>query len=461
MRRSWIYASVFLSGCASYQPKPINLERQAQSFEQRSLASEQLHQCLSSQTAASAPAWPVTRWDRQMLFAAAGCYSPTLALARSRWESAKADAYSAGARVNPVLQFPFEYTTNPRGDVSPYTTGPIFDIPLETAHKRDHKLNQAAFLARAAAWTLASEEWKLRGQLRDALLGIYAGEQRIQIGLRQVALQQQVVDILRRRDSVGETARPEVQRAQLRLMQAQSDLALANQALLEARARLAANIGVPPAALDNVQFDLSEFEQARLPPSPEAVRRMALLRRADLQAALSEYEASQASLQLEVARQYPDVHLSAGYTYDAGANKISLGLASVTLPLLDRNQGPIAQAEARRNEAAARIKVLQETIIGDVAQAHAGYLASWQAMELSSLSLAAATQQMKSQSASFSAGVSDRLDFTLAQMDYKNIGADHLRAQIAMQQAIGVLENALQQTLPTDGSSRPPPEYIK
>ena len=460
MRRSWIFASALMSGCASYQPKPIDLERQAHSFAQRALGSEQLHQCLLAQPAPSVSAWPVTRWDRRMLSAAALCFSPTLDVARLRWKSVQADAFAAGARLNPALQFPFEYTTNQHNGVSSYTTGPIFDIPLETANKRGHKLNQATLLAQAAGWTLFSEEWKLRSQLRDTLLSIYAGRQQVQISLRQATLQQQVVDTLLQRDRGGAIARPEVERSKLRLAQMQSDLALTNQALLAALTHLAAIIGVPLAALDNVQFDLSEFEQARLPP-PDSARRTALLHRADLRAALSEYDASQANLQLEVARQYPDVHISAGYTYDAGANKISLGLASLTLPLLDRNQGPIAQAESRRNEAAARVTALQDTISNDVAQADASHMASQQTLELASRAVATAARLMKSQSASFRVGAADRLEFIQAQMDYQTVVANHLRALIAMQQAAGLLESALQQPLPADGSSHQSPEYIK
>jgi hypothetical protein len=40
---------------------------------------------------------------------------------------------------------------------------------------------------------------------------------------------------------------------------------------------------------------------------------------------------SRRALQLEIAKQYPDVHLNPGYEYDQGNDKWSLGL-SVTLP---------------------------------------------------------------------------------------------------------------------------------
>jgi cobalt-zinc-cadmium efflux system outer membrane protein len=459
MRRSLICASLLVSGCASYHPMPIDLALHADAFARRSLASEQLRQCLSSSPVGLRD-WPVARWDRRALTAAAMCYSPVLAVARARQDSANADAVAAGVRVNPVLQFPVEYTTNAKDGVRPFTTGPIVDIALETANKRDHRLKHAALLQQAATWTLANEEWKARGELRDALLGVYAGQQIVDNGLTQIALQGQLADMLLRRANVGEAARPDAERAQSRLNQARAELVLAKQAMFEARSRVAVVVGIPLAAMEGVQLDLGEFEQPGLPPLPEPARRAFLLGRADLRAALSEYEASQARLELEVARQYPDIHLNAGYTYDAGANKISLGLASLTLPLLDRNQGPIAQAEAGRKQSAARVIALQDTIINEVALANAGYLAARQAAQLTQQGLASARRRLTSQTASFDTGVSDRLDLIQAQMDYQAVLTDHQRALIAVQRAIGAREYALQATLPEESGNLPPPEYV-
>ena len=63
-------------------------------------------------------------------------------------------------------------------------------------------------------------------------------------------------------------------------------------------------------------------------------------------------------LRLEIARQYPDLHLNPGYEFDQADSKWALGL-SIELPLLNQNQGPIAEAEARRLESAARFESLQ------------------------------------------------------------------------------------------------------
>lgn len=87
--------------------------------------------------------------------------------------------------------------------------------------------------------------------------------------------------------------------------------------------------------------------------STKTIRQHALTNRTDILRALADYAASQSALQLEVARQYPDVRLGPGYTFEVGEHRWSLIGAALTLPIFNQNQGPIAEAEARRREAAA------------------------------------------------------------------------------------------------------------
>jgi multidrug efflux pump subunit AcrB len=90
---------------------------------------------------------------------------------------------------------------------------------------------------------------------------------------------------------------------------------------------------------------------------------------------LAEYSASQADLQIEIANQYPDIHLGPGYAYNAGSagdNQWDLGL-TVTLPVLNQNQGPIAEAQAKRAQAAAHFLSIQAAAVSEIDSALAGY----------------------------------------------------------------------------------------
>src|SRR5439155_21623609 len=123
------------------------------------------------------------------------------------------------------------------------------------------------------------------------------------------------------------------------------ELNQARRQIAESRVSVADAVGLPVSALAGVDlaFDFSTpADAASNLTSPEA-RRQALQTRPDILSALAQYAATQSALQLEIARQYPDVHLGTGYQFDEGQNKCALG-ATVELPVLNRNQGPNAKA---------------------------------------------------------------------------------------------------------------------
>jgi outer membrane protein TolC len=346
-----------------------------------------------------------------------------------------------------VLQLPFQYATPNPGPGAPWVVGPALDIPIETAHKRGYRIDQASHLSEAARLAIGNEAWKVRAQVRDALLSLYAARQHAAFLSRKADAQQQIVAMVTKRRSVGENAGPDVDAAVLTSTQAQADLAAARSAGQDACAQLATAIGVPISALEDILLDLDAFGPP--PPAPPAAdaQREAVFHRADLLASLAEYAAAESALQLEVAKQYPDIHFGPGYTYDTGTHKIAFGLAGITLPVFDQNQGGIAQAEAKRKEAAARTAALQDTIFNDLDHALARYQASLDAVQLSVANLATARKQLDSQVASFTAGAADRLTATQARADYQASEIAHLDAVVAAQQAAGALEDAMQRPL--------------
>ncbi|MDN4574806.1 divalent cation transporter [Pandoraea cepalis] len=447
MRRALLLAFVGLAGCTIYHPQPIASAQLARQFEQRSLASKELHAYVVREKGRDAASWPPTRWNREMLTLAAFYYSPALDVARTQWGTAKAGIDVADTIPNPVLQLPFQYSTPNPGPGSPFTFGPALDIPIETAHKRSYRVDQATHLSDAARLSLVNEAWKVRAQVRDAMLALYAARKRIAILSTKAEAERQIAEMSRKRLAVGQFSRPDVESAILADTQVQSDLAAARSAEQDARAQLAAAIGVPSAALGSVAIDLSAFGAVPPAPPPADAQRAAILHRADLLASLSDYAAAESALQLEVAKQYPNIHLGPGYTYDTGTHKIAFGLAGISLPIFNQNQGGIHEAEARRKEAAARTGALQDTILGDLARARARYQSSLEALHLSDAHLASARRLLNSQAEAFASGNVDRMAYTQAKADYQTSETVHLNAEVTVQQDAGILEDTMQQPL--------------
>lgn len=456
MRNASLFAFLLLTGCATYQAQPIAPAALAQQFETRSLTGGELHAWFTRERGHDAEPWPPARWNRESLTLAAWYYSPALDVARAQWGTAKAGIEVANAIPNPVLQLPFQYATPNPGPGAPFTTGPALDIPIETAGKRGYRVDQASHLSESARLNIATEAWKVSGQVRDAMLALYAARERAAYLSDAADARQQIVRMVEKRRALGESSGPDVDAAVQAGMQAQTDLAAARSARQDARAQLAGAIGVPVTALDDVTLDLDRFGVPPPPPPDLDMQRAAVFQRADLRASLTDYAAAESALQLEVAKQYPDIHLGPGYSYDTGTHRIAFGLAGIALPIFDQNQGGIAQAEAKRKEAAARAAALQDAILGDLDHALSHYQSTRLALQRSMGQLAVASRQLDSRSADFAAGNTDRLSYTQAKADYAASEIAHLDAIVAARQAADALEDAMQRPFAAEDEATNP-----
>jgi outer membrane protein TolC len=218
----------------------------------------------------------------------------------------------------------------------------------------------------------------------------------------------------------------------------------------EAKSRLAAAIGVPAAALDGVTVSFDGFRRTHGDVDPGRLRREALLHRPDLHAALLLYAASEAALQTQIANQYPDLRLGPAYTFDMGTNKFALGVSGLTLPVFNRNEGPIAEAEAHRAEAAAKFEELQAAVIGEVDRAVRADGAARRQLLLADSLYAARRLQLDKLRRTFSAGETDRLAVERAARSLHVAEIAHADSVVAAQQATGRLEDALERPLSSE-----------
>lgn len=435
-----------LAGCASYQPRPIALAKTAATYQTRTLDDPGLRTFLR-QNGVGAPG-ASARWDLRALTWVALYEQPDLAVARAKWHAAQAAMITAGARPNPTLDFTNQYDVDsPRG-ISPRTAGPTLNIPIETAGKRGDRIRLAQQLAEAARLNLANVAWQVRSRVRSSLLAVYPA---LPLLRQQQALQTQMVASMERRLILGEASQPELTQARITRDQFTLDVSEAQKQFAENRAKLASALGLPIKALDGIDLSFAILEQT--PPvetvAPHEVQQQALLNRPDVRAALAEYEASQSALQLEVAKQYPDITLGPGFLWDAGEAKWSLGL-SLVLPLLNHNQGPIAEARAKGQQAAANFIAVQAHAIGEVEQALAGYREARKKLVSADALLAQLQKQATSAEALFRAGETDRLTLLGAKVELAAAQLARARILLQAQQSLGALEDAVRQPLGID-----------
>jgi cobalt-zinc-cadmium efflux system outer membrane protein len=450
---------LFAAGCVRYHPRPLSAPETADKFEARSLLAPELGAFV--QSVAASEAWPPPSWDLRALTLAAIYYHPDLDVARAQWEVAQAARRTAGEKPNPTASVLMGYNaTTPTSEITPWIPEAALEIPIETAGKRGYRIAQARHLSDAARLNILSVAWQVRSRVRRSYLELYAAGQTAALLSRQLAIQEASLRILEAQLEVGEVSPAEVTLARISLDQSRLAALDAASRSAQAKIQLAAAIGIPAGALDGVALSFDEIAAVRTEIPSKDVQRQALLHRADILAALSEYAASDSALRIEIAKQYPDINLSPDYQLDQTDSKWTLGL-SLILPLLNRNRGPIAEAEARREETAAGFLSLQTAVIAEINGAVAASRSTAEKARTAEELLVGLRQQEAAAEARYEAGEISRLELLGLQMEIAAGDLARLDALVMAQQAMGDLEDAMQSPIdleawafkPADGAA--------
>ncbi|HXR07880.1 MAG TPA: TolC family protein [Candidatus Acidoferrum sp.] len=437
-------------GCAHFEPKPVSPAQTASALEGRTLEDPGLRSFLEKNLPRAAAGGLPRAWDMEMFTLAAFYYHPDLEVARAEWAVAQAAIQTAGGRPNPTLSVDPAYNfshVNAQYGLTPWLPTVSLDVPLETAGKRGHRIAQARQLSESARLNIAATAWQVRGKVRQALLDLSAARQREALLQDQISIQRQILALLDQQIQAGALAGVEAVAFRIALQKTQLDVADAQRDAADARAHLAESIGVPVRALDAVELamDFPDNPGAANLTSDE-IRNEAMLGRADVLAALADYAAAQSALQLEIAKQYPDVHIGPAYQFDQGDNMWTLGL-SAELPVLNRNQGPIAEAAARRAESAARFSALQAKVLAEIDGAVESFRASEKSLALLQDLAATQARSRDAIAGQVSAGAAAPLDLLNARLEFAVAEEGRLEARVKRQQALAALENAVQRPI--------------
>lgn len=428
----------FASGCVQYQAQPIVPEQAAARFEARTLDDVGLAAFLAANQAGSA-------WDLNRLTLAAFYFHPELDVARAELASARAAKTTAAESPNPAFSFTPTYDSSVI--VNPWTIAGQFSVPIETADKRGKRMAVAECLSQAARLRIAAQAWGIRSHVRQALVALQVARENLRLLNRQQELQVEVARLVEAQKAAGSVSEYDV--AEARILAQQSRLAVRDMEVQAAAAlaQLAEAVGVPEAALEGVTLVFEPLGAPATLLSDGDARRRAVTQRADLLAVLAEYAADEAKLQLEIARQFPDVSLGPGYELDQTENKWSLGFA-VELPVVNQNQGPIAEALAHRDETAARFNALQARVFGKIDAARAACRTTLLKREDAEVLRREAEGHFRAAEARFKAGEISRLDMVLRESQMNAARLAELGALAQWQRALGNLEDALQGARP-------------
>src|SRR5437868_12305346 len=161
----FLIATLVLTGCARFEPKPISAVDSAAKLERRSLEDNGLKIFLAKHLSRELSGWPAAKWDLEMLTLAAFYYQPSLEVARAQWAVAKGGETTAGQRPNPTLNVTPGYNVTTMM-ASPWLPRGSLDVPVETAGKRRYRRSHVPQVADAARLNIAATAWQGRSDMK-------------------------------------------------------------------------------------------------------------------------------------------------------------------------------------------------------------------------------------------------------------------------------------------------------
>ncbi|MGN2242501.1 TolC family protein [Frateuria sp. GZRR33] len=450
--------AIQLVGCATYRAAPVDpaatrVQWQARRLDDPALAAR-LRPWLPSRDRGQ---WPPERYGRAELVLAALALNPDVAEARAHLAEASAAVQTAKARANPTLGLALERYTQAQADGAPWLWGLSTDFLLDGGLRRRLRMQLADQGVRAARLDYAGKLWSVRSAVRDALEQRLIAHRQATLATRTVAAASALEQAARQRVALGEDAPQIALQAVQALARARSDQAAAGQRVAGAQAQLARAIGLPVAALKGVDLRWNDFDRPTAPPPArlDTLADHALLARSDVERALVDYASRETELHQQVHAQYPQLSLGPGYTYDHGIRKLTFN-ASLSLPVFDQNQGPIAEARARREAAAAHVRTVQADIASAIDAARARLAAALPALDAARAGEQAAARARDQAEHAFTLGAIDRTALLEQRLAALAAGQSTLTALDTAWQAEAALEDALRTPLdPVEAALRP------
>lgn len=434
------------SGCASYRAAPLAPGAIAVAYGSRTLDTVATRQTLAR--VAPSAAWDGETWDRMSLFAAALAVNPRIAEARAHARSAEAAARAARAGPSITLTLTAEYARN-ASEASPWLYGVTSDVPIDVGARRSSRIGAAAFGSVGARFDYAEVVWSVRMALRRALAERFLAAREVQIGEELNAIRVRQLAAAQARFDGGEATRADLERVRTEAAGDARRLTDAQARLMAARIALADALGVPLNSLENVPLTWAEFDAptATNRVQIETMRQTALLARSDILRASAAYDQSESELRGEVARQWPELRIGPGYTWERGLVKLPFSVG-VVLPPLDFNHNAVDAAEARRAEAGLHLEAVIAAAQASIDAALAEQSAARAALgRIRSADLVGARRAADQADQEIASGAIDRVDWCAAQVSLRLAQLAEVDALRRVHAADAAIEDALRRPL--------------
>lgn len=280
-----------------------------------------------------------------------------LLIAKYGIESSKGQQITARLFPNPVAQI---------GTVASFTQGNTaansgaltmqVQQLFELAGKRGYRIESASFGVQSAEADFEDAIRQLGFTIKDAYYRVLVAQRRLALAEENRDRFARILDVNTIRFKKGYIAEVDLIRIRLQVVDFQSQVIESIQEGESARADLRQLLRLSPAS----KLELTtEMDYRRVDPDMNKLRSVALDVRPDIKSRRALVAQREADLKLAKAFRVPDVTIGAGYSIQGprGPDNPQMGILNlgVPLPLFNRNQGGIVQAEVGVQSAQAEL----------------------------------------------------------------------------------------------------------
>ncbi len=444
MRASLTALLIALTGCTlhEYIPAPLDESRVPTAVLSANLDAPEYGTLLTHLAAATQ--WPLADWTPTQLGLLAAARSPQVSEARAAVAAAMADRARAAQRENPQFNLALEHHSRDNGGQdSNWSVGPSLDYTLSPISRRHLALAQADVSVVSARAELQEAAWQARTTALTAALELLAQHTKSALAAYELTARATVEAAARAAVAAGITDGFEWQTVLLEVNTARLARLEGLTATAAAQAALAAALNLPPTAL--ARIELKSPPPSVVPPYA-VLQTAALTWHPQIRLARAAYAQAEHNLALEIAAQYPEIHLTPGYFFDQGDHVWSL-LGGVVVPIFATHEAAISSAQAARDTAREHFYAVQATTLSDLQSAYA----NWQAasvMLVSAQAIAADVARSHAELVSKQReGIVDRMSVTRAALQESEIKLQVAVSAARIRQCLNALEAAARSPL--------------
>ena len=341
--------AIFIVGCQSYEPKPLDIGSYRIALETRLDDIEPIS--AFANRVAMHNDWPSEFDLSDGISPAEGevialFYNPELRIARLEAGVALANFETAGLWQDPIFGFNGAEISSPS---SPFQYGLMGNFTIPISGRLEVEKTRAGSVYDAQLRSVAHQEWETRNKLRSAWTKWVVATLLLEITHEVTEQLERIERIANLIFESGELNRVEHRLFQVELASHAVQQTEAKLQLLETEMELLTLMGLPPQA---TTFLLPEFPKLSIPHVEDETERI-IDANTELAILFAEYQTAEETLRIEIKKQYPDIVFGSGYGSEFNDHRVLFGL-TIPLSIWNRNQAGIANAKSQREVARAR-----------------------------------------------------------------------------------------------------------